>query len=108
MPITPVDPVVLPLVGENSIEVPNEPIEEFPNYEELGEDSDDSEGDEYSGSDDSEGSEDSGGSDSEGSEESGGSDSEGSEESGGSEEERIRNNPFYFFTFYILLKSLSF
>ena len=55
-----VEPVVLPLVGENT-EVPNEPIEEFPNDEELGEGSDDSEGDENSGSDDSEGSEDSGG-----------------------------------------------
>ena len=61
---TPVEPVVLPLVGENT-EVPNEPIEEFPNDEELGEDSDDSEGDEDNGSDDSEGSEDSGGSDGE-------------------------------------------
>ena len=61
---TPVEPVVLPLVGENT-EVPNEPINEFPNDEELGEDSDDSEGDEDNGSDDSEGSEDSGGSDGE-------------------------------------------
>jgi hypothetical protein len=61
---TPVKPVVLPLVGENT-EVPNEPIEGFPNDEELGEDSDDSEGNEDNGSDDSEGSEDSGGSDGE-------------------------------------------
>jgi hypothetical protein len=61
---TPVEPIVLPLVGENT-EVPNEPIEEFPNDEDLGEDSDDSEGDEDKGSDDSEGSEDSGGSDGE-------------------------------------------
>ena len=60
---TPVEPVVLPLVGENTVEVPNEQIEEFPNDELEG--SDDSEGDEDSGSDDSEGSEDSGGSDGE-------------------------------------------
>jgi hypothetical protein len=76
---TPEEPVVLPLVGENTVEVPNEPIKAFPNYEELGEGSDDSEGDEDSGSDDSEDSEDSGGSDSEGSEDSGGSDGETSE-----------------------------
>jgi hypothetical protein len=75
---TPVEPVVLPLVGENT-EVPNEPIEEFPTYEELGEESDDSEGDADRGSDDSEGDEDSGSDDSEGSEDSGGSDGETSE-----------------------------
>jgi hypothetical protein len=84
---TPVEPVVLPLVGENTVEVPNEPIEEFPNDEELVEENYVSEGDEDSGSDNSEGDEDSGSDDSEGSEESGGSDSEGSEESGGSEGE---------------------
>ena len=61
---TPVEPVVLPLVGENT-EVPNESIEESPNDEELGEDSNDSECDEDNGSDNSEGSEDSGGSDGE-------------------------------------------
>ena len=76
---TPVEPVVLPLVGENTVEVPNEPIEEFPNDEELVEDNYVSEGDEDSGSDDSEGSEESGGSDSEGSEESGGGEGEASE-----------------------------
>ena len=70
-----VEPVVLPLVGENT-EVPNEPIEEFPNDEELGEGSDDSEGDENSGSDDSEGSEDSGGNEDEDEEEDEGSEQE--------------------------------
>ena len=62
---------------EEELPVEELPVEELPVEEEVGENTDDSEGDEDSGSDDSEGR----------NEESGGSDNEGSEESGGSEGE---------------------
>ena len=82
---TPEEPVVLPLVGENTVEVPNEPIEELPNDEELGEGGDDSEADEDNGSDDSEGSEESGESEDEAEDEESEQESEveSEEESGG-------------------------
>jgi hypothetical protein len=76
-------------VGEE-LPVEELPVEELPVEElseELGENTDDSEGDEDSGSDDSEDSVDSGGSESEDSVDSGGSESEDSVDSGGSEGE---------------------
>ena len=83
---TPEEPVILPLVDENTVEVPNEPIEELQIDEELGESGGDSEGDEDSGSDDSESSEDSRESEDESENEDSGEESEGEsgEESQGS------------------------
>ena len=80
------EPVILPLVDENTVEVPNEPIEELQIDEELGESGGDSEGDEDSGSDDSESSEDSRESEDESENEDSGEESEGEsgEESQGS------------------------
>ena len=79
------EPVILPLVDENTVEVPNEPIEELQIDEEL-ESGGDSEGDEDSGSDDSESSEDPGESEDESESEDSGEESEGEsgEESQGS------------------------